>query len=200
MTLNDYFDAVYLINLDEATDRLDASIIESKLHNFTFKRFSAFKLNTGNEYIVRGNLGLLYSNIEIIKNAKENNFKKILILEDDFDLIDDFSVRFEEYINSLPQDWDMLYFGGNHLYPPTPVNNYFSKVHHTYTTHMIGLNSNMYDVILEVLPRVKKPIDVYYAELQKTFNVYTFTEYLASQRPGFSYIEETHVEYNFLKK
>ena len=57
-----------------------------------------------------GELGCSLSHYEIWKNAKEQNFERILVLEEDFLIQSEFTMKM---VNDLPDDWDMVYFGRN---------------------------------------------------------------------------------------
>lgn len=200
MGLNDYFDKIYCINLDEATERLASCEEQAEKFEFKFERFPAIKPKDGINTLLKGEYGILLSNLEIVKDAYKNNYKNILILEDDFEFVENFNGRFKEGIEMLPNDWDMLFFGGNHIHHPKLINTYFSKLYHTYAIHTIGINHSIFEQIIEVLPKAKKQVDVYYADFQKNFNVYGFTPYLSSQKAGFSYIQDGYVDYDFLKR
>lgn len=43
MSLNNYFDNIYCINLDEATERWDHCLTQFEKHNFIAERFSEIK-------------------------------------------------------------------------------------------------------------------------------------------------------------
>ena len=80
------FDKVYCINLKHRQDRKISILTETKKHNLG--KITFFEAYNGNELqnpyrISNGNFGLISSNIDIIKEAKEKNYKNILILEDD---------------------------------------------------------------------------------------------------------------------
>jgi nucleoside-diphosphate-sugar epimerase len=89
--------------------------------------------NLTNEYNLKsGEIGIIKSNLDIIKDAKKNNYKTILVIEDDCVFYDEI-VNFEDYFNQLPNDWDMLYMGGNHnthmgVNPPQQINEKIVKL------------------------------------------------------------------------
>lgn len=199
MSLNDFFDNIYCINLDEATERLINCEEQAKKFEFTFERFSAIKPIDRTPTLLRGELGCLQSHLGVIRDAKEKQYKKILILEDDFVLVDNFNDLFFERIKFVPENWNFLYFGGNHIHGVVPINNFVGIIRHTYTTNAYCINDNMFDTIIGVLSPALKQVDVYYAQLQKITNAYVFKPHLAYQRNGYSYIQEGNVDYSFLK-
>jgi len=198
-TLNSHFDKIYCINLDEATERWDGCLEQFEKYNITVERFSAIKPLEGKNGLLKGELGCLLSNLEVVKDAYKNNYEKIFILEDDFQFVDNFDILFDEYSKQLPLDWDMFYFGGNHTKGFQMVNTNIAKTIHTYTTHSFGLKNSIFEHIIELLPSAKKPVDVYYAELQSIFNSYVTRPHLSYQKEGYSYIQGGDVNYDFLK-
>lgn len=105
MRINDYFDKVILINLDRREDRLEK--LSTQLNNLgiTFERFSAIDGKAeGIDPIVAGRMSHT-------KVWEENLGKKVLILEDDAEFVDNFNEKFAEVIQTLPSDWDVFYLG-----------------------------------------------------------------------------------------
>lgn len=207
MKLFDRFDKVYCINLEHREDR--KTHILSECAKYNLGELSFFKAINGNNIsnsyrISNGCLGLILSNIEILKEAKNNNYKTILILEDDCHFTNEV-LDIDLYFDALPDDWDMMYVGGNHNIhmgdsPPKQINEKIVKLHNTYTTHFVAINNNMYDVILARLSKFDKPLDVVYAEIQKLYNVYSTSKPIAKQLNGYSDIENKVIDYNWLIK
>lgn len=210
MRLFDYFDKVYCINLDRREDRMNSFNEEVKKYNLgDFERFSAYDGRTLNmsQYNTKlnpGELGLVLSNLELIKIAKKEKFKSILIVEDDCKFTDEVST-IEKYFNFLPEDWDMIYMGGNHnthmgVVPPKKINELVVKLHSTYSTHFVGLNNTVYDHVEAGLTKFIEPLDVTYVRLQQIFNVYSFYPAIAKQIVDFSDIQNKITDYNWLIK
>jgi GR25 family glycosyltransferase involved in LPS biosynthesis len=203
--LSNYFDKVYCVNLERRTDRWEKVTNTFKEFNFDdVERFEAIdgkKLDLTNvphnSSLLAGELGLLETNINIIKEAQEKNYGSILILEDDVVFTDEMR-QLETYMAALPPDWDMLFLGGNHIYgePPLIVNDKVLKLNKTYATHCIAIKNTLFEPILGITKKRQKPIDVYYGELQPIFNVYGFTPNLAIQTVEFSDIQNKMVDYN----
>jgi GR25 family glycosyltransferase involved in LPS biosynthesis len=204
--LNDFFDKIYCINLDKRVDRWEESSKVFEKYNIKVERISAIdgsKLQN-NSQIKSGALALTLTVYNVITDAIKNKCEKILILEDDIEFTDNI-LNFTDTIKHLPDDWDLLYFGGNHNIhagetPPVKVNNFFNKLHNTYSTHAIGVSSSGLKIISDKLNGDLKEIDVMYADLQKTNNVYCFNELTATQRISFSDIENVVTNYQNIIK
>lgn len=206
--VNNIFDKIYCVNLDRRPDRWKQTLYEFNEHNIlNVERVSAVDgcAIDRTEYshvnnINTSELGLVLTNIKILKHAKENQFERILVVEDDVVFNKDIKA-FDERYSHVPCDWDMIYFGGNHnkhknWRQPTSIAPGVVKIHRTYTTHCIGIHRSFYDTILNKLNTLHAALDVIYTELQQTNNVYCFYPGLAKQRVGYSDIQNEVRDYN----
>ena len=200
-----YFDKIYCINLDRREDRWKETSEELNKWGLSecVSRYSAIDGNTlSNDTVINnGELGILNTHIKIINEAKENNYKNILILEDDIEFTEEIE-NIDEYMSLIPSDWDMIYFGGNHNKHMgnniNLINDKIIKLNETYGIHCVAINNSIYDLILEVINRKSKPIDVYYADIQKSYECYGFNPSMALQRESFSDIQNKNVNYKWL--
>ena len=119
-----YVDNVYLINMDKDTERLDNVTKECKKFNINFERFSGVNcLNLSKEeldkYVTKtcqnicpnGLVGCAISHMKIYEDALKNNYKNILVLEDDVYFTDDLYEELDKAMLDLPEDYDILYVG-----------------------------------------------------------------------------------------
>ena len=200
-----YFDKIYCINLNRREDRWNETLEELKKWGLSdsVSRYSAIDGNTLNNDTVinNGELGILTTHINIITEAKENNYNNILILEDDIEFTKEIE-NIDEYMSLVPSDWDMLYFGGNHNKhigkEINLLNEKIIKLNETYGIHFVVINNTVYDLILNLITKRNKPIDVYYADIQKSYNCYGFNPSIALQRESFSDIQNKNVNYKWL--
>ncbi len=208
MKFFEYFDKVYCINLKHREDRKLNILNECNKYNLGEVEF--FDAINGNQLnsphaISPGAYGLILSNIEILKQSKQNNYKQIVIMEDDCYFNEEI-LNINEYIKFLPEDWDMFYLGGNHnthlnnTSPPLQINAKIIKLHLTYSTHFIAIKSRMFDPLIKAISTFKYPLDVIYTGAQKKYNVYCTNKCIAKQTVGFSDIENKVVNYNNLIK
>ena len=205
MKLFDRFDKVYCINLDRRPDRMekfDSMVKECDLGNYT--RFSAIDGALIKDYVGHislGAIGLIMSNLEIIKKSIEDNLNTVLILEDDCYFTDEIK-NIDTYFKALPDDWDMLYMGSNYSTTSLTekINDKVLKLNSAYTTHFVAIKNTMFETIYLELQRMDKQLDVLYCQLQINYNVYGFTPAIAKQRKDYSDIENVVVDYNQLIK
>ena len=119
-----YVDNVYLINMDKDTERLIKVTKECKKFNINFERFSGvnpLKLSKKelNKYVTQtcqnicpnGIIGCGVSHLKIYEDALKNNYKNILVLEDDVYFCDELYEEIDNAMKELPEDYDILYLG-----------------------------------------------------------------------------------------
>jgi hypothetical protein len=200
MTLNEYFDKIYCINLDEATERWDMCVEQFNKYNINVERFPGIKIDSGLNGLLKGEIGILRTNYEIIKKAKELNLNNVLILEDDFLFIENFNEIFNFMVKQVPDNWDFLYFGANHVNGINYISPNVAKMNRSYALHTFAVKNTMFDKILNILPNEKLQVDVYYADMMPSCNAYVLRPHISFQREGFSYIQNRITDYNFLKR
>jgi len=199
------FDKRYCINLDKRTDRWEkVSKTFDDLEIKNVKRYSAvdgatldLESMSYNPSLLRGELGILESHLNIIQEAKDEGLKQIMVMEDDVTFTDEIH-KFDEYLDAVPNDWDMIYVGGNHLYGAKPilVNEKVLRLNNSMAIHCVIIKNTIFDIILKIASNRQKQIDVYYADIQKSCNVYSFTPNMALQYEDFSDIQGKTVNYD----
>ena len=208
MKITDFFDKTYCINLDRRFDRWEECLIEFKKYDIeNVVRWSAIDGNNINKLgscEKSSQTALILTNIDIIEDSIKNNLKNVLIMEDDIKFSDEV-YNISEYFKYLPEDWDMVYFGGNHnshmgVNPPLIINEKVCKLHNTFTTHCVGINGKSFNTIINKLKEFNNPLDVIYTDLQRSLNVYCFYPLIATQRISYSDIESRVVNYDWLIK
>lgn len=168
----DKIDKVFVINVDSEILRYKKVSGRLSSLGIPHERFSAikaadiideFKTKKGSKIKLPGELACLKSHIEIVKYAKLNGLKKILILEDDVV----FSKNFLEKLNKINIDFNMLFLGANQKYWDGIKffdNYYVSKK--TMGAFAYIIDHNFYDKILNIAAPELCPIDYYYLLLQ----------------------------------
>lgn len=204
-TLNDYFQKLYCINLDKRSDRWDLAEPHFANLGLNVERVSgvdgsALNLEFPPE-IKEGAVGCSLSHLFTIKLAKQNNLDNFLLLEDDVVFDDNINEKFFSVLDQVPDDWDMLYLGGQHFHgmnmPRVSENIY--KCVYTLAAQSVGIKNTVYDYFIDKLMDITKINDLHYAESHKEINAYVIIPHLTWQRNSYSDIEKIHVDYTFLK-
>ena len=130
-TLNSFFDKIYVITLQRATDRQEH--VKKELNGLHYEFFfgkdkQAFTIDDlkaagiYNETLAKqhhrygkamqgGQIGCAWSHAEVYKDVVTKGYIKVLILEDDI-VVDKKQVKeFPQILHELPPDWELIYFG-----------------------------------------------------------------------------------------
>ena len=211
-----FVDKIYLINLDERKDRLKNVLKQFKLYNIkNYQRFSAIKpkfneidpiiyknysthlSHDKNKYII-GATGCKFSHRNIIRDAYENNYESILILEDDIEFSNNFLNSLNYFITNMKKtEWDMLYLGGrntlieiNKMCIPTEFPHIY-KCHKVKCTHAYLIKRKLFSKILKDLETYDEEIDNYYFKcIQPHYNSYIIYPTIVNQTDSKSDIIE----------
>ena len=107
--INQKIDKIYVINLDKDYERREYITILMEKHNINFELIcvpllNKLQIDIINNYvdkkITAGEGGCYLSHMYCLNNAKINNYKKIIIFEDDIILHKDFHNKFIEINNN----------------------------------------------------------------------------------------------------
>ncbi|MBE0370076.1 glycosyltransferase family 25 protein [Pseudoalteromonas aurantia] len=116
---------VFLINLDNSTDRLHESQERLAPTGLTFERVSAvygakISLDEKNKFysaelnrtqyhkpLSPGEIGCYMSHLKVLQHIVDNNIKYAVILEDDFKVVADLNSAIAS-LSDIPFDWDMI--------------------------------------------------------------------------------------------
>lgn len=209
MNLLDYVSKAYCINLKRRQDRWKKCLKEFKKNNLEgIERYQAvdgklydWSSTKYNKELLKGELGILETHINIITEAIEKGYSNIAIFEDDVYFTSEIS-KLEEYLNDVPDDWDMIYLGGNHTYGSVPrmITNKIMKLHNTFAIEGIIIRSTLFSKILEITKNRNNQIDKIYSILQKTYNIYGCYPNITLQKIDYSDIQNKVVDYFNNKK
>lgn len=222
MKLNDFFDRIFVINLEKRPDRLEKFKKMSDKIGFEYEIFSAVDgkkidrnslvegrifqtesnefYRTIDDYFL-GQLGCILSHLRLLKYCRDNNIKNVLILEDDVDFSDEFQSRFDNFTLNFDQEWHMIYFSGSLVETSDEFNSY-SKLLTCHTTHSYAVNSSIYDYLIEKLDfeMLSKPVDVVYSQLHSDIKSWIVIPFFTYQSDGFSDIQNKFTNYESIKK
>jgi GR25 family glycosyltransferase involved in LPS biosynthesis len=112
-------------------------------------------------------LGCLLSHREIIKQSINKKYKKILILEEDFMISDDFQDKLNKYHQLFSKEWKLFYFGSSQLeWNNISFEDNYYHAKKSNGTFAYGIDSSIFQEILDLTLSLTKPIDTFLHEIQ----------------------------------
>ena len=211
-------DKIYCINLDKRSDRWNTICVpQFSKHNLNVERVSAVdgmavNLPNGFSSQFKGRIGCAMSHLKVLRLAKELNVPRVLILEDDVSFANEFTSTLSNLIVKVPDNWDMIFLGANHVIKPTFIGNGITKFNKAFTTHAYIVSLHILDELIELISTTldkwikegnntsNTAVDVLYSNLMSRRNVYGFQKTLVTQMPSVSDIEGHHVNYTGMIK
>ncbi len=151
----DFFDAIYCINLDQASQRWSQMLERFGTLGIVHRiqRFSAIE-TPDNHHI-----GCALSHRAIIDQAARRGFRNVLVFEDDAIFHRDTLSNLEASLNELEgEEWSWLYLGGVEWRKPTPVPGkvHLQKPQRMTCTHAIAYNREYFRTLLDELPETRE--------------------------------------------
>ena len=203
------FDKIYIINLEKNIIKKEKSIAQLRNNNIlNFEIVDA--INTVNNEVYnalyqdtiknmsshfvkynfnKGALGCLFSHIKCIKDAKQNNYKQILILEDDFNAIINLKKEITDLFDNIDDKWDFIYLGkkqgtksdsfeivknihnNKDYFDIVEINEYIYRPNYkTWGTHAILIKNTIFDDIIDFENKIVGPIDLMLMKLYPRYN------------------------------
>ena len=200
----DFFEEIYCINLDERTDRWEHAQKEFEKAGIKDRviRFSAIKDNDGRVGIIKSNLG-------IVKLAKKKGLKNVLVFEDDVEFIVDNPQEILktslEQINDLP--WKLFYLGANTHNKLIKIKPNLILLKNAFAVHSMAYNEIIYDTFIkryEGITRITNYgdiLDVYLAQHIQDKNICLMVNpMMTTQMNSYSDIEKRVVNYEFIEE
>ena len=183
MKVNEYFDKIVVINLDRRTDRMEKLVPQLERLGIEYERHSAVDgKELGIDPISAGTM----SHVQVLKKYQD---KKILVLEDDAQFVDDFNEKFEEVMQTLPNNWDIFYLGA--LLPKDtgkvlPVNQHWTRQVMTTGSQAYCINPARTRHFTDNLDGYEWYIDIGLRVFAENFNPYIAQPNLVTQFPSYS--------------
>jgi len=188
-------DKIAYINLDERKDRRDA--VEAELNKYDlvpYERFPGIKY----EY-PRGIVGCGYAHLNVLKEAKKQKYKNILIFEDDFEFVVS-KEHFQMLMNKVSSDevnYDVIMLAYNLKESEETDKDYLLKVKSASTASGYLVNERIYDELIELyewaIPKLDETLehwnyanDQIWMSLMSKKNWYCFKERVGRQRASLS--------------
>lgn len=199
------FDRVVCINLDRRADRWEQ--LQAELPQpWPFAPVERFAAVDGKSCPCPswwraggGAWGCYRSHLAIIEDCLNRGVESVLLLEDDALFNDDFLQDWQEAVQHVPDNWGMLYLGGQHLatgkHPPAKVNEYWYRPWNVNRTHAFALRGQTMREVYKWLNEAKdwkapNHIDHHLGRLHQKRNlpIYTPWRWLVGQSGGKSNI------------
>ena len=120
----------------------------------------------------------------------------LLVFEDDCTFCDEFRLRYNLFMNTVPNDWDILYLGVIHKRIPRPISKEIDRVTWGLSSHAIIYKKESIPYLLRLLQAPRwKGFHGYDERLglledQGLITAYSPKEPMCGQRAGYSYIME----------
>lgn len=206
MSPNEYFDEVYVLNLERRLDKWTSISSRLKREKITATRFLGVdganlgikgefdyikqknqpsKIKTVGAYAILKSFISLYN--MILNNRK---LKRVLIFEDDVLFHHNFSTLFLSSISSIP-NWNMWYLGGSQysVNDSDKINDNFSYAKNIDGNYSIAVQSSFIPAILSELNKLILPADSAIKDnlqINKNNNIIVSTPFLCSHDYGYS--------------
>ena len=195
----------FYINLEERTDR--RFHVEKQLESIGIHqpiRFNAVKMKDGR-------IGCSMSHLRCLQHAQKNNWKQVLIVEDDITFLD--PEMFKRQLSNFFQDkivYDVLFLGGNVVPPYKQVNSYCVQVfscqcavgylvkQHYYETLIQNMHEGIRKLLKEPEKHILYAIDKYWFCLQRQHLWFIIVPLSVIQLQNYSNIEERETNYSRL--
>jgi GR25 family glycosyltransferase involved in LPS biosynthesis len=201
--MSNNIDKIIYINLNKRPDRREEIEKELNNYNLPFERFEAIEKSMGI-------LGCLMSHLEVLKIARERQYKNVLIFEDDFQ----FTIskeKVEEQLSSLFDnniEFDVCFLV-NATFQVEDIENYpfIKRTTHSTTAAAYIVNQHYYNTLIELYEE-NVPLleltgmhwlyanDKCWDKLQIKDKWYLFTKAFGKQRPGYSDNSQSYMDYN----
>ena len=113
-------------------------------------------------------LGNLIAHMNVIKDAKYENYNSILVLEDDVFIHNNYNQLHLDLVNKLNNTYNLLYYGGiQKKWSGVDVqNNNYYKANNTHGGFAYAIKSNIYDMLIENMNELVNPLDKILLNLQ----------------------------------
>jgi hypothetical protein len=199
------FDRVVVINLARRADRLSRFSARTE-QNWPFAMPQRFEAMDGLTLTPppqwkksAGAWGCLQSHRKVLDTAIADGVSSLLILEDDAYPVDDLAVEAHRFFNNVPQDWNCVMLGAEHLSPPIRVAPGVVRCIASIRCHGYALRGALMQM-LSVFWECNKTdhCDLVLSSLMQHYRTYSPDPLLFGQDAGQSDISPKHTPLRFL--
>lgn len=142
--MKEFFQRVVMVTLPRRQDRCDRSLAAMKRVGWPFLQPERFRAIDGGSNVVPtptrwisggGAFGCGQSHIQILQAALMDGIETLLVLEDDVEFKDTFVEELSVFMKEVPEDWECLMLGGQHMQPPEKISDAVVKCVNAQRTH-----------------------------------------------------------------
>jgi len=184
------FDRVVVINLARRPDRLQR--FWSLLGQWPFKTPQRVEAVDGAAVCVPGGWdkgpgawGCLLSHRAVLDSAIADNVSTLLVLEDDAYPVKNFTSLATRFLQNVPDDWDGLMLGAEHLLPPTPITFGVVRCQAANRSHAYAVRGKFMNVLSQFWRNTTNDhCDIVISSLMRHFKLYAPDPLLIGQDAG----------------
>jgi hypothetical protein len=203
-SIREFFDRVVVVNLARRPERLAQFI--SRLQNWPFRYPVRQEAVDGRTVAVPdtwrdgpGAWGCQLSHRTVLDLAHQDRLNSVLILEDDAYPVVDIAQRAQRFVQSVPDDWDCLMLGAQHLSPPIPVCDGVVRCVASNRTHAFAVRGKFLRTLRNVWSLNKTDhCDLVLSSLMRVFKAYSPDPLLIGQDGGESDVTNRYERLRFL--
>jgi GR25 family glycosyltransferase involved in LPS biosynthesis len=188
MNVNKYFDKIYIITMKKNKERhkyIRKLFLKYKIINYEFiYGIEGEKINTRvmleKKYIDKkminlpNPIGTILTHKDAWQKMIDNNLNNCVFFEDDVFFLKEFNINFNNFMESVPNDWSVLQFGqlpANFRYnnvnqKDEKINKYVIKQWSSISgAHFYGLNKRTAKILIDNLYPIYKAVDGYIGDM-----------------------------------
>jgi hypothetical protein len=175
-----------VINLKRRPDRLTAALAEFARIGVSPKVVtavdgSALPLPDAWKASGAGAFGCSLSHRRVLEDAIAAGQNEIAVFEDDVTFVPDFRERFAEFMARVPDDWDFIALGGQHMTPADDLGNGVLLCNQTHRTHAYLVRGECLKELYGLWASVPGHVDHTWGKHQREWNVYAPATWLCGQ-------------------
>lgn len=186
--LQNHFQRIVVISLKRRSDRLNAFLLQKNFPPELVDTLEVFTAIDG--HIVpmpahwrsgEGAWGCMQSHRQVLQECIMEGIDSVLVLEDDALFVDDFLQKFQDFMKVVPDNWDSLMLGGQHIQPPVPQGDGIVKCINCQRTHAYAVRGRFLKDLFRTWVSSAGHCDHHMGPLHARYNVYAPEPFLVAQ-------------------